>query len=369
MNKRESYKVGSIDIPYLVLSVLIAAIGLLTMISAYAGKSFRNYRQEVFGFAIKELAFVAAGVIIMVIIIKLDWKFFLRGSVLFYGITLVLMLLTWMFGTVVYGAKRWLFGMQPSEFVKITLILIMAKFIYEWSQSYRESIKGSLKMLIFVAPMAFIAVVGQSHLSVTIIYLMITALMLLASGVNRLLVTIGVVGGIPGLIGIIFLGASFRADRIEGWLHPFEGNNTTGTSWQVVQSLYAIASGGLFGRGYTQSREKYAWLPMADNDYIFSVFAEECGFIICTLVIILFAAFIWRGIVIATHAPNTFLSMVAFGVTMMFAVQIFLNICIVCNVLPPTGIQLPFFSSGGTSLWTCMAGVGLVLNVSRYKSR
>ena len=372
MNTKKQYRVGGIDIPYLIISILIIAIGFLTMISAYSGKSFEgmDYREAVFKFALRQIGYLGFGVACAVAACRLfHWSFYQKIAVPFYGVMLVLMVLTAIFGKEIYGAKRWFLGIQPSEIVKISLIFVMAKYIAEWPKKQRMTFLGSLQMLIFVVPMAIIAVLGQRHLSVTIIFLMITALMLLVSGVNRWLIVAGGGAGVLGVICIILFGAGFRGDRIQGWLHPFSAANKTGASWQVVQSLYAIASGGLFGRGYTQSREKYAWLPMADNDYIFSVFAEEFGYVACVLMIILFGVFIWRGIVIASRAPNVFLTMVAFGITMMFAVQILLNICIVCNVLPSTGIQLPFFSSGGTSLIVSVASVGLVLNVSKYRTK
>ena len=160
---------------------------------------------------------------------------------------------------------------------------------------------------------------------------------------------------------------SFRIDRILNFMDPWQ--DPTGTGWQAIQSLYAIGSGGLFGVGLGDSKQKYLYIPEPQNDFIFSILAEELGFVGCTVVIILFALFIWRGILIAMKAPDMFGSLVATGITTLVLVQVVINIGVVTNTIPNTGMPLPFFSAGGTALIILMGMCGILLNISRSSSK
>ena len=172
----------------------------------------------------------------------------------------------------------------------------------------------------------------------------------------------GVTIGVPAIIAII-IAEPYRLQRVLTFLDPWK--DPTDTGWQVIQSLYAIGSGGLFGAGLGQSKQKYLYLPEPHNDFIFSVLAEELGFVGCVFVIVLFAIFIWRGILIAMKAPDMFGSLVAAGITALVGIQVVINIAVVTSSMPATGMPLPFFSYGGTALFIMLCGVGILLNISR----
>lgn len=163
------------------------------------------------------------------------------------------------------------------------------------------------------------------------------------------------------------LGSGFRSSRIQTWLDPF--SDVTGSGWQIVQSFYAIASGGMFGSGLGESKQKYLYLPEPHNDFIFSVLAEELGFFGCVVVIILFAIFIWRGIVISMKAPDMFGSLVAVGIVALIGLQAMINIAVVTGTIPVTGMPLPFFSYGGTAIIANLIAVGILLNISRTSAK
>lgn len=169
-----------------------------------------------------------------------------------------------------------------------------------------------------------------------------------------------------GLIALIIL-EPYRLARVTTFLDPWK--DATGKGWQVIQSLYAIGSGGLFGAGLGESKQKYLYIPEPHNDFIFSVLAEEIGFIGCSVVIILFAVFIWRGILIAMRSPDMFGSLVAIGITALVAIQVIINIAVVTSSMPATGMPLPFFSYGGTALFILLCEMGVLLNISRAGSK
>ena len=271
------------------------------------------------------------------------------------------------------GAKRWIdlgfISFQPSEVAKIGLIVFYAALLCKNKERLHEMVRGFLYPLMFLLPVIAILVGVQNHLSATILIVMIVAIMMLMAGSKM---KYFLMFGIPAVVaggGALFLYAKltgngwFRILRIISFLDPFA--DSLGDGWQVVQSLYAIGSGGLFGVGLGNSTQKYLYIPEAHNDFIFSIIAEELGFLGCTFVIVLFALFIWRGILIAIKAPDMFGSLIAVGITSMVGLQAIINIAVVTSSMPNTGMSLPFFSYGGTSLLILMASVGVLLNISR----
>jgi len=271
------------------------------------------------------------------------------------------------------GATRWIdlgfISFQPSEIAKIGLIIFYASLLTKNKERLKEMWRGFFYPLMFLLPVIGILVVIQNHLSATILIVMIIGIMMLMAGSRlRYFLTFGTAGAATGL-GALFLYAKltgkgmFRITRLITFLNPFA--DVLGDGWQVVQSLYAIGSGGLFGVGLGNSTQKYSYIPEAHNDFIFSIVAEELGFLGCVLVIVLFALFIWRGILIAIKAPDMFGSLIAVGITSMVGLQAIINIAVVTSSMPNTGMPLPFFSYGGTSLLILMASVGILLNISR----
>lgn len=222
--------------------------------------------------------------------------------------------------------------------------------------------KGLLPYLLILGFFAGLVLL-ERHLSATIIIITVAATILFAAGAR---VKHFVILGIPlvaGLTAVVFF-TDYMSDRIASYLHPFEYMSDEG--YQTVQSLYAIGSGGLFGRGLGRSLQKFLYLPEPHNDFIFSVLAEELGFIGVFAVLLLFLIFIWRGIKVAMNAPDTFGCLLATGITSLIAIQSLFNVAVVTNTVPPTGVSLPFFSAGGTSLVVLMTEVGILLNISKY---
>ena len=216
-------------------------------------------------------------------------------------------------------------------------------------------------------------VVFQDHLSASIVIVATISIMMLVAGTRmRDFLTIGTGAAGAGVGALVLMAkltgkGNFRFDRLTSFLDPWA--DASGDGWQVIQSLYAIGSGGLFGAGLGQSKQKYLYLPYPQNDFIFSVLAEELGFVGCTIVIILFAIFIWRGILIAMKAPDTFGSLLAVGITTLIGIQVIINIAVVTNSMPVTGMPLPFFSYGGTALIILLCSVGVLLNISRSNNK
>jgi cell division protein FtsW len=273
------------------------------------------------------------------------------------------------------GAKRWIsiagFNFQPSELAKLGLIIFFASLLTDIKE--KDKIRnfgwGLIIPLVFLVPVIIAVYVLQNHFSATFIICSVTVVQMLIAG-TRLshFVVLGVAGacGLGVLLNVKNNGSSsgsFRMTRIQTWLNPW--SDVTGDGWQIIQSLYAIGSGGLFGAGLGQSKQKYLYLPEPQNDFIFAVLAEELGYVGCLVVIALFLVFIWRGIVISMRAKDTFGSLIAIGITTLIGLQAIINIAVVTNTMPVTGMELPFFSYGGTALMINLFAVGILLNISR----
>ena len=222
--------------------------------------------------------------------------------------------------------------------------------------------------LVWLVPIVFAIYILQNHFSATLIIGSVTVIQMLVSGVRISHLLLMLIAVLP-FVGIYFniktesSNGSFRMTRIQTWLNPWK--DITGEGWQIVQSLYAIGSGGLFGSGLGQSKQKYLYLPEPQNDFIFAVLAEELGYFGCIAVIILFLIFIWRGIIIAMNARDTFGSLIAIGIVSLIGLQAIINIAVVTNTMPVTGMELPFFSYGGTAIIVNLLAVGILLNISR----
>lgn len=230
---------------------------------------------------------------------------------------------------------------------------------------------GCIFPLLFLVPVVISIYVLQNHFSATFVICLISVIQMMVAGTKiSHFVVLGALGA--GGLGVYLSaksgnssgeGSSFRISRIQTWLNPW--SDKTGDGWQIIQSLYAIGSGGLFGLGLGQSKQKYLYLPEPQNDFIFAVVAEELGFVGCLFIIILFLIFVWRGILIAIRAEDTFGTLIAVGIVSLIGIQAIINIAVVTNTIPVTGMQLPFFSYGGTAMIVNLAAVGILLNISR----
>ena len=365
-----------VDLPLLIVVLMLVALGLVMVLSASAPSALAESGDS-YSYFKKQAIATLIGFAGMFFLSKLNYDIYKRFYKLIYVASILILFAVLIPGIGVEssGAKRWInIGMQlqPSEITKIGLIIWVAGYYSDPNNKTTGFWGACLKPIVAVLiPIAILYLV-QNHLSAGIIIAVVTAVMIVMSGCQ--LKYIGYIIGLGvGAIAIIFpfvkdkFMEGFRSDRIEAWLDPWK--NPTGTSYQTIQGLYAIGSGGLFGVGLGESKQKYLYIPEAHNDFIFAILAEELGFIGCTVVLGLFAVLIVRGIVIAIRAKDTFGSLVAIGITALIASQVILNIAVVTNSIPNTGISLPFLSYGGSSIVILLGAMGVLLNISRSSKK
>ena len=358
--------------------LILLSLGVIMVLSASAPSALSETGKS-YTYFVRQFIFAIIGIGIMLFISKIDYRFYKKYYWLVYAVSVLVLLLVLIpgLGREVNGATRWigipgLGQFQPSEITKIGLIIFYAGYLSDHKSELKDFWRGFVKPLAFLLPPIAILYLVQNHLSVCLVIAAITAVMMLMAGCRLLhFIAAGLVG-VAGIVIMLIKGqtsesSSFRWDRIVTFFDPW--SDATGTGYQMVQSLYAIGSGGLFGVGLGNSTQKYLYIPEPQNDFIFAIVAEELGFVGCVAIIALFGIFVWRGIVIAMKAPDMFGSLLAVGVTTLVAVQTIINIAVVTASIPTTGMALPFFSYGGTALVILLASVGILLNVSRAGSK
>lgn len=356
---------GAMDIPFMLITLLLLTIGVVMVLSASFARAYYDPDKSSTYYFTRQPFFAVSGVGIMYLASRFPIGFYRRFSSLILLVSIVLLLLVLVGGTKANGARRWFtiggITFQPSEIAKIGVILFEAQMICRFKSSMKTFKYGVLPFGIVMAVVVGLLVL-EPHLSASVIIIAITAIMMFVGGTRLIwfLLGLGVVGG-AGFIAISIL--DYSSDRISAWLDPFADMSDTG--FQIVQSLYSIGSGGLSGLGLGQSRQKYLFLPEEHNDFIFSVVCEELGFIGATLILLLFAMLIIRGYWLALHCRDRYSFLVCVGVTSLLAIQVILNVAVVTNLVPCTGISLPFFSYGGTALWLQLAEMGVILSISR----
>lgn len=366
---QEKFKKSGIDVPFLIIVLTILTMGLVVLFSASYPYAYHN-EGDSFHYIKRQLVFAVVGIVVMIAVAVLfDYKLLRKVVFLIYGGTILLLIIALIMPPVKGDFHRWInlgfTTFQPSEVAKFAIVIMFAYLIdvnYHRMGTFRY---GILPFGIALGIIAVLVVV-EPHLSGTILIVAIGAIMMLIGGAK--LRWFALAGGSALGAGIAVLLALDKFDyamsRIEHWRDPF--GDVQNATWQTVQSLYAIGSGGVIGLGAGNSRQKYLYVPEPQNDFIFSILCEEGGFIGALVVIILFSALIWRGFVIAVRCPDRFGSLVAMGLTLQVGLQAIINIAVVTNTLPNTGISLPFFSYGGTSLLMLLGEMGIILAVSRY---
>ena len=364
-NRKKFYvKTGKIDYVMVLIVMSMLCFGLVMLFSASAPKALNG--GNAWGALLKQSGVAAVGICCAAVIAKMDYRIFRNFAFPAMVVVTVLMYVVPFWGFASHGATRQIeigpINFQPSEVAKFALILFLATW---YSDERVNKLKKNLKHWIPLG-VVFVQVIAcllQSHLSASLVILGIGAMLIIAAGLpQKAIIFFGAVALGFLVVGGIFA-ASYRMDRIEALFFPFE--NMQGIGWQVVQSLLAVGSGGLFGLGLGQSRQKYNYLPEAQNDYIYAIICEELGFIGGVAVILLFVVFVLRGMAIAVNAEDRFGMFLAFGITSVIGLQMLINIGVVLSVLPSTGMQLPFFSEGGTSLFIMLLAVGVLLSVSK----
>ena len=356
---------GELDFTFLTLTLLLLTVGVIMVLSASFVRAYYTEGSATYYF-VRQLIFAVSGVVIMLTASRLPVSVYRRFSYAFLAATLVLLLLVLFIGVGTGGGvRRWLdFGfvtVQPSEFAKLAVILVFADMICRY-RSYLGPFQYGILPFAVILVLIAVLLVLQPHMSATIIIFAIGAVMMFMGG-TRLIWFIA--GGSVLVIAFTAITVLFPyvSTRITTWLDPW--SNLQGDGYQIVQSIYAISSGGLFGLGLGNSRQKYLYLPEEHNDFIFAVVCEELGFVGAVAILILFALLICRGYWIAFHCRDRYHFLVAAGISTLLALQVILNVAVVTNTIPCTGISLPFFSYGGTALWIELGEMGILLSISR----
>lgn len=350
---------------FIVLTLVLFGVVMIFSSSYYYTMTTERFDNDMFYFLKRQSLWAALGICAMVFCMNIPYTFWKRFARLAYWLSNIFLAMLPFFGTELGGQKRWLgigsLSFQPSEFTKIAVILYLSVYVIDHRKEL-GNLKGFAKAcVVLLLPVGLIAISNFS--SALLIGLMGATILFIAS--PRVWYFGAAIAGVAPLCGIAILLPQFRyrLGRIQTWLDPW--SDPTGAGFQTIQSLYALASGGLFGLGLGQSRQK-TFIPEAYNDIIFAIICEELGIVGAALVILLFAVLIWRGIRIAINAKDSFGMLVATGITAVIAFQSIINIGVVTNTIPNTGQPLPFVSYGGTSLLFLMAMVGILLNISRY---
>ena len=362
-----------IDKPFFILVMVLLVFGLLMMFSASYAWGLSEYNDGYY-YLVSQLKSAGLGLLLMFATSYLDYHFFQNTKIAYIAFiaTYLLTFYTAFFGIDVAGARRWIqigpISFQPSELLKVTFIII---FAYIMSVNYPKFKDWKFCVIPFTVIMGAVALVLvlQRHMSAVMLVGIIGVSMMFISGMPKK--TFWKFIGVCAVFGVLLLiykmasgsGFSYISDRIQSWKNP--ESDPSGKTFQTYESLLSIGSGGWFGLGLGNSRQKYYYLPESQNDFVFSIICEELGFFGGMTVILLFVLFEVRGFIIAGRAKDKFGSLMALGITLQIGLQAILNIAVACNAIPNTGISLPFFSYGRTALITQLAEVGLLLNISR----
>jgi len=366
LKKTKLTKTG-FDFGFLFTVVLLLALGLLMVFSSSYPYAY-YYFQDGLYFIKRQLLWAGIGAVAMALTANYDYRKYKKLAFPILVVTAVLLIAVLGIGINLNGAKRWLgvggFTFQPSEVAKLGLVIYFAASLSQIKDKIKEFkylIRYFLVMGVFMGLLLL-----EPHFSVCLIIGLTLVIMLLVAGAK--LSHFSIIGIPFAAAGaVIAILEPYRLSRLTTFFDPF--SDPLGSGWQIIQSLYAIGSGGLFGVGFGNSRQKFLYISEPQNDFIFSIICEELGLIGAVTILALFAILFWRGMKIAISAPDTFGSLLVTGIIALIGVQVVLNIAVVTSSIPTTGIPLPFFSAGGSSLVFIMAAMGIVLNVSKFKKQ
>lgn len=366
-------KLGDFDFTFLFLVFVLLAFGLIMLLSASTPAANTKIGDSYY-FFIRQLCGVAAGAAGMIFFMTVDYHIYKRfiPGIFAFGIVLLICCRIPGIGQFRNGAWRWLrtpfIQLQPSEFMKPLIALFFAKLISD--RRYRlDNLMGLVPYIVTLAVVFLVMWLLQDHASGAIVICAIGVMVVVVGGLKGKYIGTAIAGAacLAPFAWMYIQQDSMRLGRILSFIDPFR--DTADRSYQITQSLIAIGTGGLFGRGLGQSVQKYTFLPEPYNDFIFAVVCEELGLLGALIIIVLFAALIARGLKIALEAPDTFGMLTVIGIMSHIAIQTVFNIAVVCCAMPTTGISLPFFSFGGTAIMVLVAEMGIVLNVSRQSTK
>ena len=386
---------AGVDAPFLALTLVILLIGIIMVLSASFARSY-YLSGEPMRFFSRQLIFAVSGTALMLLVSRVKVSTMSRWSIHLLIISISLLVTVLLAGIRLNGARRWLgiggenssFTFQPSEIAKVAVILSFAQIVCKFGRARMKTFKYGVLPFVVITAVTVILLGLEPHLSAAIIITLLAAIMMFAGGTrHRWFLIAGILAAavIGALILVNIRGTvqegetqgiqqrlsqvqwgdkmGYAGKRIDAWLNP--DTDPLGDGFQIRQSLFAVGSGGLLGQGLGQSRQKYLYLPEEHNDYIFAIVCEELGFIGAVLILLLFTLLIIRGYWLALRAKDKYSCYITIGITSLLALQVFLNVAVVTNLIPATGISLPFFSYGGTALWIQLVQMGIILAVSR----
>lgn len=360
---------GKMDITFFFWLMLILTAGLVMLFSSSYAYALTYYNDSYY-FIKKQLGYAAVGIVLMLLISKVNYHFWRKFAWPLYFVSIGMLAILYVIPPMVDGYRRWLaigpINFQPSEVAKFSIILLFSALI---SNNYAKISRGQgIVKLLALLGLVCVLVLFETHLSATILIFSLGIYLIIVGGIKvkkKTLITGLVAGG--GLLAAglyVFVGVfGYARNRFEYWFHPEKA--ATGEGFQTLQSLYAIGSGGFLGRGLGQSRQKYLWVPEPHNDFIFAIVCEELGYVGAVLIIVVFCLLVWRGFTIGLKAPDKFGALLASSLSFQVGLQAALNILVASNTIPNTGISLPFFSYGGSSLIILLCEMGIILSVSR----
>ncbi|WP_297634172.1 stage V sporulation protein E [uncultured Clostridium sp.] len=367
LKKRE---LGQVDVWLFAIVVTLLSIGVVMVYSASSYHSMFTDNDSAALFK-KQALFAVIGIIAMVMLMRVDYHKYNNKKIMYglYIVTIILLLAVFLFPSS-KGAQRWIklpgISFQPSELGKYTVVLFLAYMLNRMGKKIKDFKQGVLPCLIFAGVIAAI-ILAQRNLSIASITMMVAFGMIFISGARVKHMFGYIVPPLFGLASLAILLAPYRMARLLNFMDPWK--DPAGNGYQLIQSLYALGSGGITGLGLGESRQKTMYMPEPHNDFIFSIVGEELGYIGCLVIMLLFVALVWRGIKIAMEARDSYGALIAIGITAILGIQCLINIAVVTGSMPVTGVPLPFISYGGSSLVINLAAVGILLNISRQKKR
>lgn len=364
-NKKRETGRNYFDYSLLFIVIFLLCFGLVMLYSTSSYNAQVKFGSSTF-YLMKQLRATAIGIVAMLLVTRINYRIWEKFAIIGYVLSLISILLVLTpLGEEINGARRWInvgFSIQPAELAKLAVIIFLAYIISKNTKKIRKFTTLVKIILIILPSVVLIALITKNLSSAIIIFGIALVMLFVASPKYSQFIVMGAVAAV-GAVAFIML-ESFRMTRIQVWINP--ENYPQEGGYQVLQGLYAIGSGGIFGKGLGQSLQKLGFVPEAQNDMIFTIICEELGLFGAVCVILLFVFMIWRFMVIANNAPDLFGSLIVVGIMAHIAIQVILNIAVVTNSIPNTGITLPFISYGGTSILFLLAEMGLALSVSRY---
>ena len=358
---------GKMDFTVLLVISVLCAFGLVMVFSAsyYYAQHYSGANYDSFYYLKKQIMYLAIGYPVMLLISLIDFRIIERLRSLFLAVSLLLLVAVLLWGKDLNGGKRWLviagISIQPSELAKFGLMIFMCSYMARHRNEMNTFRFGMFPMLIAIGVVAGLVML-QPNMSMAVIICFIGVVLLFLGGCDiKQLLVLGALGIVAFFV--LAFAADYRVSRLTSFSNP--ENDPQGTGYQLLQSYYAIGSGGLFGKGLNNSYQKLLYMTYGESDFIFAILCEEFGFIGGAIVILLYAWIVFRGLVISLRCKNRFGSLLAAGISIVFGFQVFVNIGVVTGLLPTTGQALPFISAGGTSLLVFLAAMGLLLSISR----